>query len=168
MREFLKNRGMVFFWSGLAVFIAVLFLAIHLLVSEKKELKQLKDQRKEMSVLTDEFISLRQSINLVEGKKRLSNVQGIVQAVDEVFSSIGLRDKVKNVKSTGQRETRDGFEEQADVSVEKVSMNEMVNIFYRIERAPMILTVKKASIKKSFDSPELLNLTLEVSFLKAK
>lgn len=121
-----------------------------------------------MMLLKDEFLSLRQRINFVEGKKNLSNVQGIVQAVDEVFSSVGLRDKVKTVKSAGKRDTRDGFEEEADISVEKVSMNEMANIFYRIERAPMALTIKKATIKKSFESPELLNLTLVLSFLKAK
>lgn len=168
MRELAKRRGLVFFWAGLAVLVLMVFLAVSLLLSEKKELKQLKDQRKEMMTLRDDFIALRQNINLVEGKKRLSNVQGVVQAVDEVFSSIGLRGKVKDIKSTGKRETKDGFEEQADISVEKVSMNEMLNILYRIDRAPMILTVKKASIKKSFESPELLNLTLELSFLKAK
>ena len=65
-------------------------------------------------------------------------------------------------------EVKDGFEEEADISVEKVTMNEMVNIFYRIENAPMILTVKKASIKKSFDNPELLNISLILSFLKPK
>ena len=149
-------------------FIIVLALGINLLLSERRELNQLKDQRKEMMLLKDEFLSLRQKINLVEGRKNLSNVQGIVQAVDEVFSSVGLRDKVKTVKSTGKRETRDGFEEEADISIEKVSMNEMVNILYRIERAPMVLTIKKATVKKSFESPELLNLTLVVSFLKTK
>jgi hypothetical protein len=159
---------MLYFFSGLVGFILVLTLGVNLLLSERRELKQLEDQRKEMMLLKDEFLSLRQRINLVEGKKNLSNVQGIVQAVDEVFSSIGLRDKVKTVKSTGKRETRDGFEEEADISIEKVTMNEMVNILYRIERAPMVLTIKKATIKKSFESPELLNLMLVVSFLKAK
>ncbi len=149
-------------------FILVLTLGVNFLLSERRELKQLADQRKEMMLLKDEFLSLRQRINLVEGKKNLSNVQGIVQAVDEVFSSIGLRDKVKTVKSTGKRETKNGFEEEADISIEKVSMNEMVNILYKIERAPMILTIKKATVKKSFESPELLNLTLVVSFLKTK
>jgi hypothetical protein len=32
----------------------------------------------------------------------------------------------------------------------------------------MILTVKKATIKKSFENPELLNITLSLSFLKTK
>ena len=164
----MKHKRMFYFFSGLVGFILVLTLGVNLLLSERRELKQLEDQRKEMMLLKDEFLSLRQRINLVEGKKNLSNVQGIVQAVDEVFSSIGLRDKVKTVKSTGKRETRDGFEEEADISIEKVTMNEMVNILYRIERAPMVLTIKKATIKKSFESPELLNLMLVVSFLKAK
>jgi general secretion pathway protein M len=164
----MKNRKMLYFLSGLAGFVIVLALGINLLLSERRELNRLKDQRKEMMMLKDEFLSLRQKISFVEGRKNLSNVQGIVQAVDEVFSSVGLRDKVKTVKSAGKRETRDGFEEEADISVEKVSMNEMANIFYRIERAPMVLTIKKATIKKSFESPELLNLTLVISFLKAK
>jgi hypothetical protein len=168
LRELLKHRKLLYLLSGLVGFVIVLVVGVNLLVSERRELNQMKDQRKEMMMLKNEFLSLRQRINFVEGKKNLSNVQGIVQAVDEVFSSVGLRDKVKTVKSAGKRETRDGFEEEADIFVEKVSMNEMANIFYRIERAPMVLTIKKATIKKSFESPELLNLTLVISFLKAK
>jgi hypothetical protein len=95
-------------------------------------------------------------------------VQGVLQAVDEVFSSVSLKDKVKTVKNTGKRETKDGIEEEADVSVEKVTMNEMVNIFYRIDHAPMILTVKKVTVKQSFENPELLNIILMLSFLKTK
>ena len=121
-----------------------------------------------MIIVKDEFLSLKQRIDAVESKKNLSNVQGIVQAVDEVFLSIGLKDKVKTVKSTGRRDMKDGFEEEAELQIEKVSMNEMVNIFYKIENAPMVLTIKKASIKKSFENPELLNIILTLSFLKAK
>jgi hypothetical protein len=84
------------------------------------------------------------------------------------FLSVGLRDKVKTVKSAGKRELKEGTEEDADISIEKVSMNEMVNIFYKIENAPMILIIKKATIKKSFENPELLNITLSLSFLKTK
>ena len=168
MTELLRHKKALYIFSGLVSLAIVLALAINLLLSERRELKQLKDQRKEMMLLKAEFLSLRQRLNLVEGKENLSNMQGIVQAVDEVFSSTGLREKVKAVKSTGKRETRDGFEEEADVSIEKISMNEMVNIFYRIEHAPMVLIVKKATVKKSFENPELLNLTLDLSFLKVK
>jgi hypothetical protein len=164
----LKNRKILSLITGILVFIFLVAYGMHMLSSERKELKMLKEQQKEMLILKDEFLSLRQRIGLVEDRKNLSNTQGIAQAVDEVFSSVGLRDKVKTVKSAGKRELKEGTEEDADISIEKVSMNEMLNIFYKIENAPMILTVKKTTIKKSFENPELLNITLSLSFLKTK
>jgi len=168
LRELLKDKRIIYGLSGLVVFVIALTLAINLLSSERKELRLLKEQRKEILTLKDEFLSLRQRIDIVEGKKNLSNVQGIIQAIDEVFLSIGLKDKIKTVKSTNRREIKEGFEEEADLQIEKVNMNEMINIFYRIENAPMVLTIRKAVIKKSFENPELLNITLTLSFLKGK
>ena len=168
MRELLKDKRFISVLSVFIVFIVIIAFTLHLLSSGKRELNLLKEQQKEVIILKDEFLSLKQRIDAVESKKNLSNVQGIIQAVDEVFLSIGLKDKVKTVKSTGRRDIKDGFEEEAELQIEKVSMNEMVNIFYKIENAPMVLTVKKASIKKSFENPELLNIVVTLSFLKAK
>lgn len=168
MRELLKDKRFIYGSSGLIGFIIIVALGINLLSAERRELKLLKEQRKEMLTLKEEFILLKQRVDAVESKKKLSSVQGIVQAVDEVFLPLGLKDKVKTVKLTGERETKEGFEEEADIYIEKVSMNEMVNIFYKIRNAPMALTIKKAGIKKSFENPELLNLTLTLSFLKSK
>lgn len=168
MRELLKDKRIIYGLSGLVVFVIAVTLAVNLLSSERKELRLLKEQRKEILMLKDDFLSLKQRIDIVEGKKNLSNVQGVVQAIDEVFLPIGLKDKIKTVKSTGRREIKDGFEEEADLQIEKVNMNEMINIFYRIENATMVLTIKKAAIKKSFENPELLNITLTLSFLKSK
>jgi uncharacterized protein YpmB len=164
----LKDKRFIYISSGLLGFIIIIAIAINLLSAESRELRLLKEQRKEMLIIENEFLSLKQKIDAVEGKKNLSSVQGIVQAVDEIFLSIGLKDKIKTVKPTVSRDVKDGFEEEADLYIEKVSMNELVNIFYRTGNAPMVLTIKKAAIKKSFENPELLNITLTLSFLKAK
>jgi uncharacterized protein YlxW (UPF0749 family) len=168
MTDLLKNRRIISFSAVLISFLILAALGIKMLSSQTKELHQLQEQRKEIAVLRDEFLSLQQKFQTVENRKNLTNVQGVLQAVDEVFSSVGLKDKVKTVKNTGKRETKDGIEEEADVSVEKVTMNEMLNIFYRIDHAPMILTIKKVTVKQSFENPELLNITLMLSFLKTK
>jgi thioredoxin-related protein len=168
MRDMMKNRKIMLGIAGLVIFIIMISFALTILANERRDLLRLKEQRKEMVVLKDSLMLLSLKVRSVEAKKELSNVQGIAQAVEEVFSSVGLKDRVKTVKSTGKRETRDGFEEEADVFIEKVTMNEMVNIFYRIKNAPMVLTVKKVTIKKSFESPELLNISLVLSFLKSK
>jgi len=168
MRDMMKNRKIMLGIAGLVIFIVMISFALTILANERRDLLRLKEQRKEMIVLKDSLMLLSLKVRSVEAKKELSNVQGIAQAVEEVFSSVGLKDRVKTVKSTGKRETKDGFEEEADVFIEKVTMNEMVNIFYRIKNAPMVLTVKKVTIKKSFESPELLNISLILSFLKSK
>lgn len=168
MRDFFKDRRYLYAAAVLAVFIVVWAVGMNRLLTAKKELQQVKAQRSEMTVLYGEYVSLKQKIDAVESRKNLASVQGIVQAVDEVFSPIGMRDKVRTVKATGKRESKDGFEEEADVQIEKITMNEMVNIFYKIEHAPVVLTIKKVTIKKSFENPELLNVALSLSFLKAK
>ena len=164
----MKDKKIILGTVGLVIFIIMISVSLTILTNERKDLLQLKEQRKEMIVLKDALLLLSRKVNNVEAKKELSNVQGIAQAVEEVFSSVGLKDRVKTVKSTGKRETKDGLEEEADVYVEKVTMNEMVNFFYRIKNAPMVLTVKKVTIKKSFENPELLNISLILSFLKSK
>lgn len=166
MKRFKDKRFYLVFILIPLLIIAI--LGMRKLSSQTKELHQLREQRREIAVLKDELLSVRQKIQTVESKKNLANVQGVVQAIDEVFSSMSLKDKVKTVKSTGKRETKDGIEEEADVSVEKVTMNEMVNIFYRIEHAPMILTIRSVTVKQSFDNPELLNVNLMLSFLKTR
>jgi hypothetical protein len=85
LTDLLKNRKILSLITGSLVFIFLVAYGMHMLSSERKELKMLKEQQKEMLILKDEFLSLRQRIGLVEGRKNLSNTQGIAQAVDEVF-----------------------------------------------------------------------------------
>jgi general secretion pathway protein M len=166
--SFFKDKRVVGSLAGLIVFVLIAFYGIHYLSSAKRELTMLREQRNEMLRMKDEYLALKQQTDSVEGRKNLSGPQGIVQAMDEVFQFMGLKDKIKTLKSTGKKEVKGGFQEDADLSIEKVTMNEMVNILYRIENAPMVLTMKKITIKKSFENPELLNISLVLSFLKTK
>jgi len=154
--------------SGVAVLLVLCLVLFWFSLSMKKDLNALRSQQKELLVLANEYQGLKRAVDSLEGRKSLTKVEGIVQAVDEVFGSLGLNQKVKSVKSAGTREKKYAIEEEADVSVEKVTMNEMVNILYKIENAPMILSVKKTTVKTSFDSPSLLNITMTVSLIKPK
>lgn len=133
-----------------------------------KELENLKSRSKEIALLRDEYLSLKAKVDSVEGRKNLTQVRGIVQAVEEVFLSAGLKQKLKSVKPTGVKELKDAVEEEADVHAEKVDINEAVNIFYRIENAPAAISIKKTVIKTSFDSPALLNITMTLALIKQK
>jgi len=168
LREFWKNKSLIAIASGLILLVIFAAYAVNFLSSERKELKLLREQREEMLSLKQDFKALKQKIDALEMKKDLSRTQGIMEAIDDVFSSLGLKDRLKTVKPSGTKEVKEGIEEGADIYIEKVTMNEMVNIFYTIEHTPMVLTMRKATIKKSFENPELLNISLTLSFLSAQ
>jgi hypothetical protein len=152
---------------------AVIILAVSVLLfttslSLKKEGSALRSQKEEMLLLREDFLELSKKINAAEGKKSLIKVEGIIPAIDEIFRSTGLAQKVKSVKPTATRDKKYTVEEEADVEVEKVNMNELVNILYRLENAPMVLLIKKARLKTSFEDPSLLNVTMTIGFVKPK
>jgi len=134
--------------------------------SLKTENTVLKAKKKELALLKDETLALKIRVDAAESRKSLTRVAGVVQAVDEIVKSLGVGQKVKSVKSLGVRDRQYAVEEEAEVQLEKVSMNEMVNIFFRIENAPMVLALKKTTIKTSFENPSLLNISCIITLVR--
>lgn len=148
--------------------LAVCAVLIGVMLSSERTLGNLRDQRKELSLLRGEYLALKGRVDAVEGKKALVKVKGIVQAIDELLLPMGLKQKIKSVKPTAVQELKDATEETAEVQIERVDVNEAVNIFFGIENAPMALAVKKTTVKSSFDSPAHLNITMVLALIKPK
>ena len=162
------NRKYLFIISIIAIPVIIAAVLFHFYISAKNELITLKQQQKEMQLLKGEFVSIKDIVDSAESKKSLSKVQGIVQAVDEVSLSLGMKSKVKSVKASGSRDIRYAIEEDADVQVERVTMNEMVNLLYKIENAPMALSLKRINIRTAFEDPSLLNISMTLSLIRNK
>jgi hypothetical protein len=154
--------------AAAVIILAVSVLLVTTSLSLKKEGSALRSQKEEMLLLRGDFLELSKKISAVEGKKSLIKVEGIIPAIDEIFRSTGLTQKVKSVKPTATRDKKHSIEEEADVEVEKVNMNELVNVLYRLENAPMVLLIKKTRLKTSFEDPSLLNITMTVGLVKPR
>jgi hypothetical protein len=165
----MRSRGRILI---IALLIGLSVLIIPLLIMQRaagKEREALRARQKELTVLSVEYRPLKQGLDLVEQRSTAAQVRGIANAVDTLSSSVGLKGKVKSVKVSGTREIQGAMtEETAEVRMEKVTMNELVNIFYRVQEAPMILSVKRAAIKKTFENPELLDITMTLSIFARK
>lgn len=162
------RREFIIALTALAALLTACGLLYGYTVSLKRDISSLTARKGELVKLSAEYSALKQRVDAVEKKQSLTKVAGVVEAVDDVFEPLGLKQKVKSVKSTGTRELKDGVQEEAEVIVEKATMNEMVNIFHKIETAPMAVSVKRASIKTAFDNPQLLNMSVTVSLIKPK
>ena len=130
----------------------------------KRDVLALRNEYREFSTLAGEYKSLKQSVSAIERKKTLTKTSSIAQAIGDIARSLGIAGKVKSIKGTGTRKTPNQMnEETAEVQIEKVNINEMVHLVYNLENAPMILSMKNVAIKKSFENPELLDITMTVS-----
>lgn len=162
------GRKNTIFISVLMFCIAALGFLFYYSIALKKELRALRARTDEMALIKTEYEAVKARVDALEAKKSLTKTEGIVQAVDEVFGSIGLKGKVKSVKPTASREIEGAVEEEAEIIIEKVNMNEAVNIFYRLETAPMLISVKRASFKTTFENPSFVNLSITASLIRPK
>ncbi len=155
-----------------SLLIGLFVLIIPAFVMERsagKELEALKAKQKELVVLGREYRIMKQNVDFVEQRSTTAQVRGIANALDMLSSSIGMKGKIKSVKVTGTREIQGSMtEETAEVQMEKVTMNELVNMYYHLGEAPAILSVKRTTIKKSFENPELLDITMTISLFTRK
>jgi general secretion pathway protein M len=83
-----------------------------------------------------------------------------------IIEEIGIRGK--GVKITPLKgEERNGFvEDAADVRIEGLTVNETVNLLYRLEKGSRPVMLKKANLRVRFDDPSRLDLALVIALLK--
>lgn len=162
-----RKKGLVFSLLIVALFI----LAVPAVMIEQKALKDMELQKtrlKEAGLLRTEYVTLKERINSFEQRKAITKTEGVIQAAGSLISLPGIKDKVKSVKTAGNKTITNGTEERAEVRLERLSLNEMVNLLYRAENPAMMLSVKQVSIKKSFEKPDLLDMNLTLSLFMLK
>lgn len=136
--------------------------------ASKSERDRLNAKQNKLSALAGEYKSLKERLEAFEQKKSYGKTVSAAQALEDTMLSLNLKGKLKSVKITGHREIKDAQEEVAEVIIEKMTLNELVNLFYRIENGPARLTVRKVNIKKPFENPELLTVSMTVALLIEK
>jgi general secretion pathway protein M len=154
--------------AATALLCILAFMLVNTSRSLRKERSSLEIERQELLALRTDYLSLKASLDSVEGRKAAAKSGGIVQATDELFRSMGLSGKVKSVKSTDARDRKYAIEEDAEITLEKVTMNEMANIFYRIENGPFLLSIRRSDIKTDFENPTILDITMTVALVRPK
>ncbi len=154
--------------AGAALLCVFAIFLVNASRSLKSERSSLREEKKELLALRDEFLSLKTSLGAVEGRKTAAESGGIVQTADELFRSMGLSGKVKSLKSTDARDGKYAIEEEAEIKLEKVTMNEVANIFYRMEYGPFPLSIRRSAVRTDFENPFLLDITMTLDLVRPK
>lgn len=163
--------------AALAALLALNLLLATALSSAREKQASASTASEEALSMRDEVLMLKDKVRALESRAGVTNVKGIVQAVQELTDPMGMGGKVTSVKPLGKSSNggqatflAEGggrlIDERADITIEGVSMNEMVNLFYAMENAPMLLIVRKAEMKPSFGIPGLLDITMTLSLVR--
>jgi general secretion pathway protein M len=119
---------------------------------------------KELLPLKVAFLSARKSSDQLKG--RIASLRPD-DSPAKIIEDTGIKGKsVKIVPLKG--EERSGFtEDAADIRIEGLTLNEAVNLLYRLEKGSRPLVIKKSNLRIRFDDPSRCDLTLILALLRS-
>jgi general secretion pathway protein M len=118
---------------------------------------------KELLSLKVAYRTAKQSSDLLMG--RLASVRAD-DSPAKIIEEIGIKGKGLKIAPV-KGEDRPGFiEDAADVRMEGLTLNEAINLVYRLEKGSRPMVVKKANLRIRFDDPSRCDLALTVALLK--
>lgn len=130
----------------------------------KKQLAAREAEVAEMLVLKQRY----QQANAVA--RKLANRLEATRTDDSparIIDEIGIKGKGSQIKPL-KGEDRGGYlEDAAEVKIDGLTLNEVVNLLFRLEKGTRPVVIKKALLKSRYDDPARLDLTLTIALLKA-
>lgn len=144
--------------------LAIGYSAIHDIIGklEKKRSSRQAD-------LTEMMLLKQKHREASAGAQKLANRLSAVTVDDSVaklIDDIGIKGKSSQIKPL-KGEDRPGFmEDAAEVRIEGLTANEVVNLLFRLEKGVKPVVIKKANFKTRYDDPARLDISLSVALLK--
>lgn len=155
-------------WSGY-VLIAVLVLALlwSLLAGQTAELERRRAAReavlKELLSLKVAYRTAKISSDLLKGQMASVRTD---DSPAKVIDEIGIKGKGLKITPVKGEDHAGYVEDAADVHIEGLTLNEAINLVYRLEKGGRPMVVKKANLRIRFDDPSRCDLTLTLALLK--
>jgi general secretion pathway protein M len=118
---------------------------------------------KELLPLKVAYLSARQTSDQLKG--RMASLRPD-DTPAKIIEDIGIKGKtVKIVPLKGDERT--GFvEDSADVRIDGLTINEALNLLYRLENGGRPLVIKKSNLRTRFDDPSRCDLNLILALIK--
>ena len=143
-----------------AIFTVVTFISAN---SYERNNEKLKNQLNEMQILRDELIHIKAIVNSKEKKIGLTKVSGVVSTLEQMLNSLGLEAKV--IRPLGKKQIKEFTEEDAELEIENIDLNKIVNLLYKMENSPVPVKIKSVTIKATFENPNVFILSMTASLI---
>jgi hypothetical protein len=171
MNEIIKR--LIFFDKATTVItlaiIACLILAISTFIHSahvREEIETLKSSISGIQSKSPELIRIKSIVDLREKKMERNKSRGIIAILEQTMKDLNLH--ANALKPMEKKKVIDLFENNAELIIESIDLNSIVNLLYRIENSTEPLKIKKASIKTTFENTDKFRLELILSLMSKK
>lgn len=155
-------------WSGYALIVLLAAAVGWSALNDRVQALEMKRSAresvlKELLQLKVLFQSARQSSDQLNGRVASLRPDDSPAKIIEDIGIKGKSIKIVPLKS----EERSGFtEDAADIRIEGLTLNEAVNLMYRLEKGSLPLVIKKSNLRVRFDDPSRCDLSLIMALLR--
>jgi hypothetical protein len=123
----------------------------------------LKSQIAQLQSHSEELAGIKSLVESREKKIGLTKTGGIVPTLEQTFESLGMKAKV--IKPLEKNKVREYVEEDAEIEIQNLDLNSVVNLFYKIDSSPAPMKIKNAVLKTAFEDPNKFILKMTVSLI---
>ncbi|MGE4580607.1 MAG: type II secretion system protein GspM [Desulfuromonadales bacterium] len=122
-------------------------------------------QMGEIQQLRQEFLRLNQRIAQAEAQLARARSFSLFSFVEEAGARIASRENLVSMRPQPASE-QNGFREEAvEIKLEKIRLDQLVQLLYEIETTEAFLRVKNLRVKTRFDNRSQLDATLVIASL---
>jgi general secretion pathway protein M len=153
--------------AGAVIAALVLALLYSALNDRINKLSQKRAAREK--AVTEMLVLSSQYQNANNDSQRLNNRLAAVNPDDSLVKLVeetGIKGKNRQIKPTKGEERQGSLEDAAEVTIESLSANEVVNLLHKLEKGDKPVVIKKANLKARYDDPAKIDITLTMALLK--
>jgi len=132
--------------------------------SVKKAVEAKKKEVALMATLKAEYAGKKAVLDMIS-QRAGEQGESPVAAIEEIARRTGIKDRVASVKPLEEKPSPGYMDKPAEVRLEAVDLNQLVNFLYHAESGGKLMVVRELSMKSRFEDPDLLDVTMKVSFV---
>lgn len=132
--------------------------------SVKKAVQTKKKEVAVMASLKTDYIGKKTVLDSVSQRAAEAGASP-VSAIEEIAKRTGIKERIASVKPLEETHSPGYIDKPAEVRLEAVDLNQLVNFIYYAEAGPALMVVRELSMKSRFENPDLLDVTMKVSLV---
>lgn len=165
----LQRREQLFLLAGGIVLLGLLVYLV-VMAPYQRNVAQLENrisarqgQLREVQVLQQEFRQLQQQTADIERRIAQSGRFSLIAFFEETALAIASRDNLVYLRPQATVQHDELTEQALEIKLEKIRLDQLVELLYATETADTLLKVKSLRSKARFDDPTLLDVVLVIA-----